>query len=247
MITAIIVDDVQKNVSMLVSLLQQYCPQVALVGTANSAAAGKELITGLKPELVFLDIEMPYGSGFDMLRSLPSIDTEIIFITAFDQYAMNAFRFAALDYLLKPVNIEELEDAVRRAAQRVHEKKTARNYDLLLRNLDEKDITKQTISLVENGKEYLVPLADIKYIIADGSYTHIHTTEKMVVSTRNLKDFESMLPAPVFFRIHHGHIVNKGHIAKIQKGRGGSAIMKDGKELEISVRRKEDFLKMFRK
>jgi len=247
MITAIIVDDVQKNVSLLVSLLQQYCPQVTLVGTANNAATGKQLITDLKPELVFLDIEMPYGSGFDMLQSLPSIDAEIVFITAFDQYAMNAFRFAALDYLLKPVNIEELEDAVRRAEQRIREKKTTRNYELLLRNLDEKDVTKQTISLIENGQQYLVQLADIKYIIADGSYTHVHTIHKVVVSTKNLKDFENMLPTAVFFRIHYGHIVNKGHIMKIQKGRGGTVVMKDSKELEISVRRKENFIKMFRK
>jgi two-component system, LytTR family, response regulator len=247
MITAIIVDDEQKNVSTLVSLLQQYCGQVTLLGTANSAAGGKKLIENLKPHLVFLDIEMPYGSGFDLLESLPGIEAEVIFITAFNQYALNAFRYAALDYLLKPVNIEELEDAVRRAEKRIREKTSVRNYDVLLRNLDEKDTAKQTIAFADKGQQYLVPLADIMYIVADGSYTHVHTANKTIVSTKNLKDFENMLPATVFCRIHHGHLVNKTHIAKIQKGRGGVVSMKDGTALEIAVRRKEDFLKMFRK
>jgi two-component system LytT family response regulator len=244
MITAIIIDDEQKNVSMLITILQQYCPQVALVGTGNNAATGKQLIESLKPQLVFLDIEMPYGSGFDLLQSLPAIESEIIFITAFNQYAVNAFRYAALDYLLKPVNIEELEDAVRRAEQRIKEKRTTRNYELLLRNIDEKDVAKQTISFTDSGNELLISLADIMYIIADGSYTHIHTVKKTIVSTRNLKDFENMLPSSVFCRIHYGHIVNKMHIEKIQKGRGGTVLMKDGETLEISVRRKEDFMKM---
>ncbi len=245
MITAVIVDDVQKNVSMLISLLQQYCPQINLLGTANNAAGGKRLIEELKPQLVFLDIEMPYGNGFDMLKSIEGADIEIIFITAYDQYALNAFRYAALDYLLKPVNIEELEDAVNRAELRIKEKKTTRNYELLLRNLEEKDLAKQTISFVENGEQRLVQLADIMYIIADGSYTHIHTPGRVIVATKSLKDFEGMLPAAFFCRIHHGHIVNNLHIQKIQKGRGGIVLMKDGTELEIAVRRKEEFLKTF--
>jgi len=247
MITAIIVDDEQKNVAMLVSLLHQYCPQVTLVSTANNVASARDSIERLHPQLVFLDIEMPYGSGFDLLQSLPGLDAEVIFITAFDQYALNAFRYAALDYLLKPVNIEELEDAVIRAEKRIKEKNTTRNYDLLLRNLEEREGIKQTIAFTDNGRQHLVPLADIKYIIADGSYTHIHTVNKEIVSTKNLKDFETLFPAKVFCRIHNGHIVNKMHILKIDKGRGGYVTMKDGKELEIAVRRKEEFLKIFKK
>lgn len=232
---------------MLRSLLQQYCPQVTLLGTATSAATGKQMIEDLKPQLIFLDIEMPYGSGFEMLEAMPGLDAEIVFITAFDQYALNAFRFAALAYLLKPVNIDELEEAVRRAEQRIKEKKAAVNYEKLLRNIDETDISKQSMAFTDNGKEFLVKLIDIMYIIADGSYTHVHTTNKVVVSTKNLKDFETLLPDSIFCRIHNGHIVNKLHITKIQKGRGGTAVMKDGEKLEIAVRRKEDFLKMFRK
>ena len=247
MITAVIIDDEQKNVSMLVGLLQQYCPQTMLLGTANSAAEGKKVIENLKPQLVFLDIEMPYGNGFDLLQSLPGLEAEVIFITAFDQYAINAFRYAALDYLLKPVNIEELEDAVVRAEQRITEKNTIRNYELLLHNKEEPDPAKQTIALKDRGQQHMVQLSEIMYIIADGSYTHIHTLTRVIVSTKNLKELENMLPQTIFCRIHHGHIVNKVHIAKIQKGRGGSVTMKDGKALEVAVRRKDDFLKMIRK
>jgi two-component system, LytTR family, response regulator len=246
MITAVIIDDEQKNISMLISLLQDYCPQVCLLGSARSAAEGKQLIEDLKPQLVLLDVEMPYGSGFDLLQSIPGLQTEVIFITAYDQYALNAFRYAALDYLLKPVNIEQLCEAVQRAGQKIKEKNTMRNYELLLHNLDEKDISKQSIALNDKGQQHLVQLADIIYIIADGSYTHIHTRKRSFVSTKNLKDFEQMLPAGIFCRIHHGHIVNKRQIDKIQKGRGGAVLMKDGRKLEIAVRRKEEFLKMLK-
>ena len=246
MITAVIIDDEQKNVTMLTSLLHEYCPQVSLLGNANSAADGKKLIEILKPQLIFLDIEMPYGSGFDLLQSLPGLESEIIFITAFDQYAINAFHYAALDYLLKPVNIDQLLAAVHRAEERVKEKSFVRNYEMLLNNLDEKDPSKQTLTLTDKGQQYFIRFADIKYIIADGSYTHIYTDKRNFVSTKSLKEFENILPATVFCRIHHGHIVNKHHIVKVQRGRGGIVTLKDGKTLEISVRRKEEFMKMFR-
>jgi two-component system LytT family response regulator len=247
MITVVIIDDEQKNVSMLRGLLQDYCRQVTLLGSAGNAAKGKKMIEEQKPQLVFLDVEMPYGSGFDLLQSMPGLESEVIFITAFDQYALNAFRYAALDYLLKPVNIEQLQAAVLRAEQRIKEKATTHNYELLLRNLDEKDAAKRALALNDKGEQHFIELSDIKYLIADGSYTHIHTIRRSFVSTKNLKDFEQMLPPAIFCRIHHGHLVNIKHVDKLQKGRGGTVIMKDGKTLEVAVRRKEEFLKMFRK
>ena len=244
MITAIIIDDEWNNVTMLSGLLRTYCPEVSLLGTAESAQEGKKLIETLKPELILLDVEMPYYNGFDMLKSLPKLESEVIFITAFDQYAIDAFQYAALDYLLKPVNIEQLERAISRAALRIKEKAVNRNYELLLHNLDEKDTENKAIILSEKGEQYFIRFADIKYIVADGSYTYIHTPKRTFVSTKNLVDFEEILPKAIFCRIHNGHIVNKKHIEKVQKGRGGTALMKDGKILEIAVRRKDDFLKM---
>ena len=121
-----------------------------------------------------------------------------------------------------------------------------KNYELLLHNLNEKDIAKKTIALSDKGQQHLIQLDDIMYIIADGSYTHIYTLKRSFVTTKNLKDFEAMLPPGIFCRIHHGHMVNKRHIDKVQKGRGGAVIMKNGVTLEIAVRRKDDFMKMIR-
>lgn len=247
MITAVIVDDETRNVSMLTSLLRDYCPQVQVLGSAASVKEGKELVLRCDPQLIFLDIEMPYGSGFDLLRSLPELKADIIFITAFDHYALTAFRYAALDYLLKPVNIEQLQDAVGRAAQRVDMQAQAANYTTLLRNLDREQAEHKELVLTDKGHQYIVRFADIKYIIADGSYTYVHTAQRNFVTTRNLKDFEELLPPDIFCRIHHGHIVNKAHITKIQKGRGGLVHMTDGVTLELAVRRKDAFFAMMKR
>jgi two-component system LytT family response regulator len=244
MITAIIIDDEWNNVTMLSGLLRNYCPDVTLLGTAESAKQGKILIETLQPELILLDVEMPYYNGFDLLRSLPKIDAEVVFITAFDQYAIDAFQYAALDYLLKPINIEQLQRTLARAILRVKEKLLARNYELLLNNLEKKETEQKAIIVSEKGEQYFIAFADIKYIIADGSYTCIHTDKRTFVSTKNLVDYEDILPNSIFCRIHNGHIVNKKHIVKVQKGRGGAALMRDGRELEIVVRRKDAFLKM---
>jgi two-component system, LytTR family, response regulator len=247
MITAVIIDDEQKNILMLTALLADYCKEVAILGSANRAATGKKLIEKCNPQLIFLDIEMPFGSGFDLLRSMPDLLAEIIFVTAFDQYALDAFRYSALDYLLKPVNIPQLEAAVLRAKKRITEKDTVHNYELLLTNISEKDVLKKVIAFTDKGQQHLIQLGDIKYIIADGSYTHIYTVSRPFVATKSLKEFETMLPADSFCRIHHGHIINKNCLAKIQKGRGGRVIMNDGKELEIAIRRKEEFMKTIAK
>ena len=247
MITAIIIDDEPKSVYTLDNFLAGHCPQVKVLGTANNATTGKDLVMETQPQLVFLDIEMPLGSGFDLLRSLPAISFEIIFITAYNQYAINAFRFSAIDYLLKPLRITELKQAVIKVEQRIAEKKSKKNYELLLRNMNEPNAANQKIALTDRGEQYLVQLDEIMYLLADGNYTQVVTGGKTFLSSKNLKDFDELLPADMFCRIHYGHIVNIQYIAKVQKGRGGSVITKDGKTLEIAVRRKEDFMKLFLK
>jgi len=245
MITAVIIDDEPKSVFILRSFLEEHCPQVKVVAIAGSAKAGKEFIESMKPQLVFLDIEMPGSSGFDLLKSLPAIGFDIIFITAYNQYAVNAFRFSAIDYLLKPLRIQDLIQAVARAEERIRERSLAQNYDLLMRNMAEKSAGKQKLSFTDRGEQYLVPVEDFMYLVADGNYTHVHTREKVYLTTRTLKEFEDMLPQGLFCRIHHGYIVNMEEIAKVQKGRGGAVVMKDGKILEIAIRRKEAFRRMY--
>lgn len=245
MITAIIIDDEPKSVFTLKSFIEEHCPEVRITGTANNVKSGKELIEAVQPQLVFLDIEMPMGSGFDLLRSLPAIDFEIIFITAYNQYAIDAFRFSALDYLLKPLRISQLMDAVDKAINRVAEKTTSRNYDLLLQNMQEQNPARRRLSFTDRGEQFLVPIDEIMYIIAEGNYCHIHTTKKVFMSAKKLKDFGKIMPQDIFCRIHHGHMVNIQYIASTQKNRGGTVNMKDGKVLEIAVRRKEEFMKMY--
>ncbi len=246
MIKAAIIDDEINSVEAMKSLLAEYCPVVEVAGTANSARRGTEVIAAVKPELVFLDIEMPLGSGFELLESLPVIDFEIIFITAYNQYAINAFRFSALDYLLKPVRITELTAAVDKAAKRIKEKTRSAGYELLLQNMQEQNPARQKLAFTERGREYLVPAEDIMYLIADGNYTHVYTGAKTFLATKNLKSFESILPADIFCRIHNTHIVNLKFIASVQRGRGGAVCMSDGKTLEIATRRKDIFLKWYR-
>ncbi len=248
MITAVIIDDEKKSVSTLTKFLEDYCPAVKVLGTADSAKTGKQLIMNTKPQLVFLDVEMPYGSGLDLLESFTTIEFETIFITAFNHYAINAFRYAALDFLLKPVNIPQLKEAVNRAIQRITEKSSVKNYRLLLENLKEHDAGEQKIVLTDSKGQHFIKLNDIMYCIADGSYTHVYLNDsKSFLSSRNLKEFEDMLPKSVFCRIHHGHLINIFQISKVIKGRGGNVIMRDGRELEIAVRRKDDFLKLIKK
>jgi len=245
MITAVIIDDEPKSVYTLSSFLQIHCPQVKLLGSADNAREARELIMDHAPQLVFLDIEMPLGSGFDLLKSFTCITFEIIFITAYNQYAISAFRFSALDYLLKPLRISQLIEAVEKAEMRIAEKKSKHNYELLLKNLGEKTPGMQKIVLNEKGNQFLVQMDDLIYLIAEGSYTNIRIGDKFFLSSKNLKDYEEMLPPEIFYRIHHGHIININHVTKLQKGRGGKVIMKDGKELEIAVRRRDGFLKAY--
>jgi two-component system LytT family response regulator len=245
MITAMIIDDEPKSVFILKCFLEEHCPDVKVVAVAGSARNGRELLEATKPQLLFLDIEMPGGSGFDLLQSLPTIDFEVIFITAYNQYAINAFRFSAIDYLLKPLRIQDLIKAVEKAGKRINEKTVTSNYESLLRNLREQNGSKLKVSFTERGEQYMVPVDDFMYLIADGNYTHVHTRDKVYLTTRTLKEFEEMLPESLFCRIHHGYIVNLQCVAKVQKGRGGAVVMKDGKVLEIAIRRKEAFKKAY--
>lgn len=245
MIKAIIVDDEPKNIRTLNHLLMDLCPQVQVQAISDNADEAKKLIEGLQPDLVFLDIEMPYGSGFDLLRSIPEIDFEVIFVTAFNQYAIDAFRYAAVDYVLKPIEKARLTDAVKRAEEKIVNRQSAQNYELLLKNLEEQNAANQKIILNEVGKQHVIPLGEIMYCIADGAYTRIHTTKRVFVSARNLKEFAQMLPAVAFYRIHHGHIVNVNFIENLEKTSGNIVKMRDGKELEIAVRRKDEFMNIF--
>jgi two-component system LytT family response regulator len=245
-IKTVIIDDEPGNIVTLTALLNLYCPQVMVEATAPDIVKGAAIIEAVKPELVFLDIEMPYGNGFDLLDQLSPVSFEVVFITAFNNYAVKAFKYAALDYILKPVNITELKEAVLKVSKRLEEKKINTRVASLLNNLKSANGNSQKIGLpVEDGL-YFEDVANILYMEASGSYTAVYTkNKKKQLVSKNLKEFEDILSDTIFCRVHHSYIININCIKKYYKGRGGYVEMEDGTNIAIAVRKKDAFLEKF--
>jgi len=242
MLTAIIIDDESKGRIALRQKLQDYCPMVEILGEASDGAEGIILIEKLKPQILFLDIEMPRMDGFEMLRQIEHKDFHIIFTTAYDQYAIKAIKYAAFDYLLKPVDIEELKAAVDKAHQRTTQL-TSKKLETLEHNLQSlQTLNKLAIPTLEG---YL--FFDISHIIhleAQSNYTAIYFTDyPKLIASRTLKDFEDLLPSEIFFRPHHSHIINLNYIKRYIKGDGGQIEMQNGNFVTVARRKKDEFLK----
>jgi two-component system LytT family response regulator len=246
MINAVIIDDEPKNVRVLKNMLTEFCPDVSLLGEANNSNEGKELIQQKKPELVFLDIEMPYGNGFDLLNALMPIDFEVIFVTAFDKYMLQALKYSALDYLLKPVNIEDLKVAVQHAEVRIKKNSINQQLTVLLENLKKQESGLKKIAVpTAEGFDFIL-IEDIIRCEAQGPYTRIFIKgSKSTLVSKPLKEYEILLPDNIFLRIHNSHLVNLNFIKKYNRGRGGYIEMDDGTALEVATRRKDEFLSRF--
>ena len=241
MIKAILVDDDESNLSSLTEKLNRHCPQVDIIGKFNNSKAAKEIIEHLKPDLVFLDIEMPMMNGFVLLQQLAYRDFELIFVTAYDHYAIKAIKFSALDYLVKPVEADELKAAVLRAGENRHLHSSKLQLELLLEQLHKRHPKRIGIPTAE-GLQF-INIQDIVYLEGSNNYTNIYeySNQKTLVC-RTLKDFEEMLPENSFLRIHHSHIINKNYVEKYIRGEGGQAVMKNGVVLDIAKRKKSEFL-----
>lgn len=243
MIRTVIIDDEPKNVKVLKGMLEEFCPEVEVVGEAANVPDGRQLILTKDPELVFLDIEMPYGNGFDLLDSINNVQFEVIFITAFDKYVLRAFKYSALDYLLKPVSIDDLQIAVHNAIER--NKKTSINYQIgvLMENLRKPQLELQKIAIPSQSGFDFIYVSEIIRCEAEGAYTLIFLTEKRKkVVSKSIKEYENLLPEDLFFRIHHSHLVNLNYVKRYNKGRGGFIELEDGTELEVAARKKDEFL-----
>ena len=246
MIRVIIVDDEPKNRKILRSLLTDFCPEVAIVGEAASAEEALTLIDETPPDLLLLDIEMPRGNAFDLLDQLMPVKFEIIFITAFDEYTLKAFRYSALDYLLKPVDIQELKTAVKKASEKISLKSINKQLANLLQNVQSPGMIAPKIALPTQDGFIFQSTREIVRFEARGNYTYVFTSEgNKHVSSRTIRQYEEMLPESLFFRIHNSHIINLNYIKKYNKGRGGLVIMSDGSQLEVATRRKDAFLALF--
>ncbi len=246
MIRAVIIDDEPNNVEALQKLLEDYCPSISVTGTAGDLQTARVLITRENPELVFLDIEMPYGNAFELLNQLMPVYFEIIFVTAFDSYALKAIKYSALDYLLKPVNIKELQNAVFKATERIHTKNIHKRIDTLIYNMKTPGNSSRRLALPTIDGFEFIDSEQIVRLEANNNYTNICLENKTkVLIAKPLKEFEDLLDEMQFSRIHHSHIINHSFVKKYHRGRGGYIEMKDGTRIEVSTRRKDGFLGKF--
>lgn len=243
MITAIIIDDELKGRIALRQKLKDYCPQVQVTGEAEDGAEGLKLIEQVQPAIVFLDIEMPRMNGFEMLQQLQRKNFHLIFTTAYDQYAIKAIRFAAFDYLLKPVDIEELRAAVQKITAEKQPDVSAR-FEALEHNLKQKQTFNKIAIAAKEGLLFF-NISDIIHIEAQSNYTVFSFVNrpKLTVS-KTLKEFEDLLPPETFFRSHHSHMINLQYIKKYIKGDGGQIEMQNGELVDVSRKKKEEFLRL---
>lgn len=241
MLNAVLIDDDQSNLSSLTEKLRKHCPQVRILAQCDNAHDGLQVIEKLHPDVVFLDIEMPVMNGFSMLQHLSYKQFGLIFVTAYDQYAIKAIRYSALDYLVKPVEIEELKAAVAKAEANQLNQSAELQLQLLLEYVQKKQPRRISIPTFE-GLQF-INIDDIIYLEASANYTYIYLANgsKFLVS-RTLKEFEELLPAETFVRIHHAHLINKSFVERYIRGDGGQVVMRGGVVLDVSKRKKAEFL-----
>lgn len=244
MINAVLVDDEPGNSRILAEMLKQYCPSVRVCGSAADMEEAEHLIGDLQPDLLFLDIRMPGGSGFDLLDRVR--DTAVIFVTAYDDFLLRAIRYSALDYIMKPVNIEELKEAVKRAERKLKDTSMRQQVELLLSNIRQPSHNRKIALPSKEGYQF-VALTDIVRLEAKGAYTEVFLNNgRTVLCSRNIKEYEASFPEDMFCRVHNAHLVNLHFIKTYHRGRGGYLEMTNGTSIEVAVRKKEEFLARFR-
>lgn len=244
MIDAIIIDDEMHCIERLQNLLGTHCAEkVRLLDVCTDMDEGLQSIHRHNPGLLFLDVQLNGGTGFDLLQNIDLSNIRVIFTTAFEQYAITAFRFSAIDYLLKPVGADELVQSVDKTIHHLAQATAARQYEALFFNLQAGVTAKRICLPTQQGMEF-VDTAGIVRCEASGNYTilYLSDAQKIIVS-RTMKTFEELLERYGFFRLHHAHLVNLAYVRKYNKGKGGYVVMADGTEIEVATRRKEAFLK----
>jgi two-component system LytT family response regulator len=246
MIRALLVDDEPRARESLKVILERYFPEVDVVGEAEGVDDAFMAIQNLKPNTVFLDINMPDGSGFDLLKRFETIDFKVVFVTAFEEYALEAIKFSALDYILKPINTNELRVAIERLTSSLDEKDDlAIKLKAFFANMEAASQEKKKIVLKTSESIHLVPIQTIVRCEADGNYTKVFfdNQPKLLIS-KPLKHFEDMLEEFGFVRVHQSHLVNINHVVRVDKVDGGVLIFADGAQVSISVRKREQLFKL---
>lgn len=240
----ILVDDEPRGLTSLQKLLDMNCEQVEIIECCNSAASAHDAITFLQPQLVFLDVAMPEKNGFDLLHNLPAINFEIIFVTAHSNYMTQAFRFSAIDYLLKPIDEELLIAAVKRAEARITGHAAGQNVETLLHNIEQsKDLQKMKLCIPSIKGFQVVMIKDIIYCEASSNYTNFYFTDRPVICTsKPIHIYEEMLVDFNFIRTHKSFLVNLEHVSEYVRGEGGTIVLSNNHEVEVSRRKKDSFM-----
>jgi two-component system LytT family response regulator len=244
---AILVDDEPDGIRTLQKMLERHCPHVTVVATCNGAARAKEQLELLRPDVIFLDIQMPGKSGLELLTELTESsinEFEVIFVTAHNEYMLQALQYSAADYLLKPVDEDRLIEAVQRVEKRLEAGKQEEWTETLLHNLSKAGNPSEMRLCLPTLKGFIVlKLDEIVYCEAERSYTVFHLAgNKTVTVSKSLIEYDTILKDTSFFRIHKSFLINLHHVREYQRGEGGMVIMSDNAEIEVSRRKKEQFL-----
>lgn len=241
---AVIVDDEKDSREILANYLTKYCPDVTVCGFGESVATGLESIKKNQPDIVFLDIEMPYGNGFDLLEKCTDFTFETVFVTAFDNYAIQALNQSAAYYLLKPIDIDELLKAVAKIKSERESDGYTQHAKVLLHNINGQAQQKIMLPTMEGFE--VVSVSSILYCEAVDNFTRFFFENgPSLLICRTLKYFEDILKPHRFFRIHRSYLINPTYVIRYSKGKGGSVTMKNNQELEISSTKKKEFLELF--
>jgi two-component system LytT family response regulator len=244
MIKTMLIDDEPRGLSALRRLLELNCPDIRIIGECQDAQSAAELIPVLDPELIFLDVAMPDKNGFDLLNELSPIRFEIVFVTAHNQYTIQAFRYSAVDYLLKPVEEDLLIEAVRRAGVRIANRTSANQVETFLYNLRKLQTPAEMKLCIADMKGFrVVDLSDVIYCESESSYTIFHLLNgQRITASKSIMEYEQMLEHSAFCRIHKSFLVNLHHIREYIRGEGGSVVLTNELTIEVSRRKKELFI-----
>jgi two-component system, LytTR family, response regulator len=241
---AVLIDDEVDSIQVLKNLLHTHCPGVEVVGEANSVTSALQVIEQRMPDLLLLDIAINDETAFDLLDRLPAVNFHVIFITAWDNHAVRAFRYSAIDYLLKPVDGDDLRKAIDKVLPKAYNNQILDQLKVLEDNISTFQWSQQKIAIPTISGLSFMLLNDILRLEASTNCTNVYLSNKTrIVTTRSISEWEGFLPDTIFYRIHNSHIINLNKVQKYRKGRGGSLVMEDGSEIEVALRRRDDFLR----
>lgn len=245
MMKAIIIDDEDHCIESIRLLLEKHQPQVEVIAEITNPKDAIECISSHQPDLVFLDIKMPVMTGFELIAKIRNINFHVIFTTAYDEYALNAFRVNAADYLLKPVGADELVKAVKKVESRLQQGVSSDQLNNLIKQMDSRLNAKEKIPLPTQQGISFVKVDDIIRCEADGNYTKVLCADDKYLVCKTLKDMELLLEDNSFHRVHHSHLINLKHISMYHRGKGGFITMSNGDHVDVSRSRKSAFLDNF--